>query len=97
VQKCFKGYQVRIYFKELKKATILVQSLLKGKRARKEYGVLKHRSKIGRLEDIWCQTFRGIIALQKCFRGYQVRIYFKELKKAKILVQSLMKGKRARN
>eukprot|EP01018_Ginkgo_biloba_P019947 Gb_07077 [translate_table: standard] len=51
---------------------------------------------IGRLEDIRARTLCGITAVQKCFRGYRVQSYFKKLKRVTILVQSMVKGVRAR-
>lgn len=93
MQKCLRGYQVCSYFKELKKATILVQSWLKGKRVRKEYGVLKHRNKevvtiqkdvkfmIGRQQYLTALT--STIVIQACkieiYPSTKIFSFFKEM------------------
>lgn len=51
---------------------------------------------IGRLEDCREQTLHGIIGVQKLYRGYKIRCYFNKLKRATILLQSLVRGQRAR-
>ncbi|CAK8561329.1 unnamed protein product [Lathyrus sativus] len=47
---------------------------------------------IGALEDKRKQFLRGILGIQKCFRGHQARSYFRKLRNAVTTLQSFMHG-----
>ncbi|KAK1279441.1 hypothetical protein QJS04_geneDACA003163 [Acorus gramineus] len=51
---------------------------------------------IGALDDARNQTLQGILAIQKGFRGQSARRAFKELKKASMILQSYVRGEKAR-
>ncbi|MCO5570788.1 hypothetical protein L7F22_024516 [Adiantum nelumboides] len=51
---------------------------------------------VGRLEDVRLQTLHGIVCFQKLYRGYKARQYFKKLKRAAILLQSLIRARKVR-
>ncbi|KAK1326505.1 hypothetical protein QJS10_CPA01g01156 [Acorus calamus] len=51
---------------------------------------------IGALDDARNQTLQGILAIQKGFRGQIARRAFKELKKASMILQSYVRGEKAR-
>ncbi|KAF6163282.1 hypothetical protein GIB67_025146 [Kingdonia uniflora] len=47
---------------------------------------------IAALEDARSKTLQGILEIQKCFRGYQARCRFYELKRNAITLQSLLRN-----
>ncbi|CAA7392349.1 unnamed protein product [Spirodela intermedia] len=49
------------------------------------------------LEDARNRTLKGILGVQRCFRGFQARHKFKELKNATTMLQSFVRGQNARN
>ncbi|KAH7544217.1 hypothetical protein JRO89_XS15G0130300 [Xanthoceras sorbifolium] len=51
---------------------------------------------VGALEDRRKQVLQGILVIQKCFRGCQARLYFHELKKEAITLQSFVRGENSR-
>lgn len=51
---------------------------------------------IGKLEDTCIRTLRGILGVQKAFRGYKARHQYKKLKRAIIFLQSFIRGAKER-
>ncbi|KAH7315218.1 hypothetical protein KP509_21G040400 [Ceratopteris richardii] len=51
---------------------------------------------IGSLEDSRLRTLQAIIHFQKLYRGFKVRCYMKKLKRVTLYLQSLIRGKQAR-
>ncbi|CAN6481697.1 unnamed protein product [Victoria cruziana] len=51
---------------------------------------------IGALEDTRNRTLHGILGVQKCFRGHRARCYFRDLKRGAVILQSFVRGEKAR-
>lgn len=88
VQKCFRGHQARCYFQNLKKGMIILQSLVRGECARKEFEFLVKRQRAVILiqrhmkqritKKVFEQHQKAIILLQSVFRGWLVRRHFEK-------------------
>ncbi|KAF6167640.1 hypothetical protein GIB67_031223 [Kingdonia uniflora] len=86
VQKCFRGYQTRRRFLELQSRITTIQTIIRGKNARKEYLLmLKRQSAIILIQKHFKQqnarkTFNGrqhaVIQLQSVIRSWLVRKHF---------------------
>eukprot|EP01018_Ginkgo_biloba_P021923 Gb_03454 [translate_table: standard] len=83
VQKVFRGHKARLHFKELKRGCILLQSIIRGARARKEYQLVVERHK-------------AVITIQKEVRCKTARKKYTSTRKMVILVQAVMRGWLAR-
>ncbi|KAK6124425.1 hypothetical protein DH2020_041845 [Rehmannia glutinosa] len=57
IQKCYRGYQIRCYYKELRSGVIALQSFIRGENARRDY---QYRSR----------SLKAIILIQKQARKY---------------------------
>ncbi|CAK9214046.1 unnamed protein product [Sphagnum jensenii] len=51
---------------------------------------------IGMLEDLRQRTLHGIIGIQKVYKGHKVRCYYRQLRSASVVLQSVVRGALAR-
>ncbi|CAK9869416.1 unnamed protein product [Sphagnum jensenii] len=51
---------------------------------------------IGMLEDLRQRTLHGIIGIQKVYKGHKVRCYYRQLRSASVVLQSVVRGELAR-
>ncbi|VFQ58924.1 unnamed protein product [Cuscuta campestris] len=75
IQRCYHGHQARLYYHELKRAAIALQSFVRGENARKDYqqAVTRKEEDDKRLEKL-----RAIICLQSGIRGWLTRRQFEK-------------------
>ncbi|KAI3456332.1 hypothetical protein Pfo_012995 [Paulownia fortunei] len=83
IQKCYRGHQVRCYYKELRRGAITLQSFIRGEHSRRCY---QYRSR----------SLRAIILIQKQTRKYFERRVLKGQQAAVIYLHSGIRGCRDR-
>ncbi|KAK7272499.1 hypothetical protein RJT34_29126 [Clitoria ternatea] len=71
VQKCFRGYQARRSYHELKSGVATLQSFVRGEIARNKYGVMLKSSITISSENL--EEIQAVIILQSVIRGWLVR------------------------
>ncbi|CAN6453397.1 unnamed protein product [Victoria cruziana] len=83
IQKCFRGFQARRSYQELRSAIISLQSYIQGELGRIKFGFLRQRQK-------------AVLTMQKQSRLVICRRKYKEMVTATVLVQSVLRGWLAR-
>ncbi|KAK9268785.1 hypothetical protein L1049_000548 [Liquidambar formosana] len=104
VQKCFRGRQARRYFRDIKSGVIMMQSVVRGENARREYGVLLKKSRAGvpSQKNMKVQVVpktldeqqRAIVHLQSVIRGWLARRNFNSMQNLKILNHEIANSRR---
>ncbi|KAL4186087.1 hypothetical protein AMTRI_Chr09g12470 [Amborella trichopoda] len=79
VQKCFRGHQVRGHFQELKKGVAVLQSFVRGERARREYEILIRRH-------------RAAVVIQREVKRKVAKKHFTDYRDAAVVIQSVIRG-----
>ncbi|XP_073315225.1 myosin-1-like [Primulina huaijiensis] len=79
VQSCYRGHQARGYLKDLRRGIAALQSFIRGVKTRKDYAIL-------------LQRHRAAISIQKQIKSRICSKKFRNLKKASVLVQSVIRG-----
>ncbi|WOH07497.1 hypothetical protein DCAR_0726927 [Daucus carota subsp. sativus] len=79
VQSCFRGYQARRQFREIRRGVTTLQSLVRGEKTRKEFSRL-------------LRQYRAAVIIQKQIKGRINRNIYKEVYDASVLLQSGIRG-----
>nr|GMD83139.1 myosin-2-like [Ipomoea batatas]GMD86390.1 myosin-2-like [Ipomoea batatas] len=84
IQRCYHGHQARLYYNELKRGAIVLQSFVRGENARKDYQCLVTRLRaiviiqkhMKEQQSRRLEQLAAVICLQSGIRGWLTRIEF---------------------
>ncbi|XP_058090260.1 myosin-1-like isoform X2 [Magnolia sinica] len=79
VQSCFRGHQARSYLRELRTGIATLQSFVRGEKTRREFALL-------------VRMYRAAVVIQKHIKSKVIRKDFVNVRRASVVIQSVIRG-----